>query len=59
MSKGTRVWMRVAINGSDIGKIEIELFSDVPKTAYNFKCLCNGDKGFSYEYNRFHKIKKD
>ena len=41
-----RVFLDLQRNGEDIGRIEIELFSDVvPRTAENFRALCTGEKG--------------
>ena len=41
-----KVWLGVAINGTDAGRITIELFTDtVPKTAENFRALCTGEQG--------------
>jgi cyclophilin family peptidyl-prolyl cis-trans isomerase len=40
-----KVFLDISIEGLKAGKIEIELFSDVPKTSENFRCLCTGEKG--------------
>eukprot|EP00744_Colponema_vietnamica_P008733 GILI01012451.1.p1 GENE.GILI01012451.1~~GILI01012451.1.p1 ORF type:complete len:234 (+),score=34.09 GILI01012451.1:79-780(+) len=38
------VFLDVSINGSNTGRIVIELFANVtPKTAENFRCLCTGE----------------
>ena len=37
--------MDVSIDEIDAGRIEIDLFSDTPKTSENFRCLCTGEKG--------------
>ena len=40
-----RVFMDITIDQMDAGRIEIDLFSETPKTAENFRCLCTGEKG--------------
>lgn len=50
------VFMSIGINGKFIGKIIIELFSDiVPKTCKNFRTLCKK----SYIGSQFHRIIKN
>ncbi|GAB5593405.1 Peptidyl-prolyl cis-trans isomerase cyp10 [Umbelopsis nana] len=52
-----QVFMDVRIGGTIVGKIIIELRSDmVPKTAENFRALCTGEKGIGYKGVKFHRI---
>ena len=57
------VFLDISIAGEYIGRIEIELYPDCPKTAENFRCLCTGEKGIGeagkplhYKGNHFHRI---
>eukprot|EP00750_Incisomonas_marina_P001613 INCI11350.2.p1 GENE.INCI11350.2~~INCI11350.2.p1 ORF type:complete len:407 (-),score=81.10 INCI11350.2:283-1503(-) len=53
--KGTKVqcFLQISIDGADAGRVVVELDTDkTPKTAYNFKCLCTGERGIGELYLR-------
>merc|ERR1712189_96702 len=53
----TRVFFDVAADGTPIGKIIMELRTDVvPKTCENFRALCTGEKGFGFKGSAFHRV---
>ncbi|KLT40675.1 hypothetical protein CC85DRAFT_308867 [Cutaneotrichosporon oleaginosum] len=53
----THVWMDVSIGDAPVGRIEMELFDEVvPRTAANFRALCDGRGQHGYKGSTFHRI---
>ena len=52
-----RVYFEVSIGQSPVGRVVMELHSDVvPRTAENFRQLCTGENGFGFKGCPFHRI---
>lgn len=53
----SKVFLDIAINNNYVGRIQIELFTDiVPNTAENFRSICTGDRGLIYKGCKFHRV---
>ena len=58
-AKNPVVFLQVTRDGQDIGKLELELYKNhCPKTAENFRSLCEGDnkEGYTYKKSTFHRV---
>eukprot|EP00439_Symbiodinium_sp_Y106_P058949 s2765_g8.t1 len=60
------VFLEVEISGVNIGRMIFKLYDTIcPKTAENFRCLCNGERGqglitkmpLTFQSSKFHRLK--
>lgn len=64
-SSNVHVYLEVEISSVNIGRMIFKLYNDIcPKTAENFRCLCNGERGtglitkmpLHFQGAKFHRI---
>lgn len=51
------VYIDVSVENTYLGRIEIELYKDCPKTAENFRCLITGEKGENEDKVKLHYLR--
>lgn len=57
LKKRVRCYMDITIDDEPAGRIVIELRTDInPRTSENFRALCTGERGLSYQGCKFHRI---
>jgi len=49
-----KVFFDMTIGGAKAGRIEMELYADVPRTCENFRALCTGEKGIGQQGKPLH-----
>jgi cyclophilin family peptidyl-prolyl cis-trans isomerase len=52
----TTVFLDIEVDATPAGRIVIELSDETPKTSENFRSLCCGETGVSYQAAPFHRI---